>query len=165
MFTINLLAVWVVRCSCFLRLRFRFFHVLPFQGPSCGTMSTSVASIFYAMLGSVIVSLVARGSMKSPSAKAVASLLVTKKKAKATSGNSKTSPKWVSMYMTDVDEQSASTVSMSELQVTTQSSSTTWIQICTKRVLQMISQMQRTCSHISKTNGLAAPPRRYCGIA
>ena len=67
--------------------------MLPFQGPSCGTMSTSVASIFYAMLGSVIVSLIARGSMKSPSAKAVASLLVTKKKAKATSGNSKTSPK------------------------------------------------------------------------
>ena len=93
MFTINLLEVRVVRYSCFLRLRFRFFHVLLFEGPSSRTMSTPVAFILYAMLGLVIMSLVARGSIKSPTAKAGASPLVTKKKAKATAGNSKTSPK------------------------------------------------------------------------
>ena len=92
-FTINLLEAWLVRCSSFLRLRIQFFHVLPFEGPSSGTMSTPVALFLYAMLGLAIMSLVARGSIKSLTAKAGASPLVTKKKAKATAGNSKTSPK------------------------------------------------------------------------
>ena len=92
-FTINLLEAWLVRCSSFLRLRIQFFHVLPFEGPSSRTMSTPVALFLCAMPGLAIMSLVACGSMKSPTAKAGASRLVTKKKEKATGGKSKTSPK------------------------------------------------------------------------
>ena len=92
-FTINLLEAWLVRCSSFLRLRIQFFHVLPFEGPSSRTMSTPVALFLYAMPGLAIMSLVACGSMKSPTAKAGASRLVTKKKEKTTGGKSNTSPK------------------------------------------------------------------------
>ena len=56
--------------------------MLPFEGPSSRTMSTPVALFLYAMPGLAIMSLVACGSMKSPTAKAGASLLVTKKKEK-----------------------------------------------------------------------------------
>ena len=67
--------------------------MLPFEGSSSRIMSTPVALFLYAMPGLAIMSLVACGSMKSPTAKAGASRLVTKKKEKASGGKSKTSPK------------------------------------------------------------------------
>ena len=92
--------------------------MLPFEGLSSGTMSTPVALFLYAMPGLAIMSLVACGPVKSPTAKAGASRLVTKKKEKATGGKDKTSPNGSSMDMSDVDEQSANTASKSDLQAT-----------------------------------------------
>ena len=116
-FTINLLEARIVRCSCF-AFENIFFHVLPSEGPSPGTMSTPVALFLYAMPGLATMSMVACGLMKSPAAKSGASRSVTKKKEKATGAKVKTSPNGSSIDTSDVEEQSANTASKSDLQAT-----------------------------------------------
>ena len=120
-------------------------------------MPTTVALFLSAMPGLAIMTLVICAPMKSATAKAVASRPVTKTTEKATGVKDKTSPKESSTDMSDVDEQSANTASKSDLQATIAKLKYHANPDTRKRVLQMISEMQRTCLHITKKNRLPVP--------